>query len=224
MIVSRRRGRSIPTHTLNLHGESMERVYKYKYLGVVLTDDLTWSEHINQITNKARKAVGFIYRQFCNMSSKSSLLQLYISLIRPHLEYASQVWAPFLVKDIQKLESVQKFALKMCSKNWGSSYSENLEACSLPELTSRRKYLSLCYFYKLANGTFEFPNCPTTLRQSNYNTRSSQSIIYTQPYAHCNSFFYSFFPRTVSLWNSLPSNVVTSTSITSFKRQLCSQL
>ena len=105
-----------------------------------------------------------------------------------------------------------------------SSYSENLEACSLSELTSCRKYLSLCYFYKLANGTFEFPNCPTTLRQSNYNTRSSQSIIYTQPYAHCNSFFYSFFPRTVSLWNSLPPNVVTSTSITSFKRQLCSQL
>ena len=69
--------REYPTHTLNLHGESMERVYKYKYLGVVLTDDLTWSEHINQITNKARKAVGFIYRQFYNMSSKSSLLQLY---------------------------------------------------------------------------------------------------------------------------------------------------
>ena len=113
MIVSRRRGRSIPTHTLNLHGESMERVYKYKYLGVVLTDDLTWSEHINQITNKARKAVGFIYRQFYNMSSKSSLLQLCISLIRPHLECASQVWDPFLVKDIQRLESVQKFALKM---------------------------------------------------------------------------------------------------------------
>ena len=91
MIVSRRRGRSIPTHTLNLHGESMERVYRYKYLGVVLTDDLTWSEHTNQITNKARKAVGFIYHQFYNMSSKSSLLQLYISLIRPHLGYASQV-------------------------------------------------------------------------------------------------------------------------------------
>ena len=117
---------------------------------------------------------------------------------------------------------MQKFALKMCSKNWGSSYSENLEACSLPELTSRRKYLSLCYFYKLANGTFEFPNCPTTLRQSNNNTRSSQSIIYTQPYAHCNSFFYSFFSTNCIIveFIALKINVVTSTSITSFKRQL----
>ena len=224
MVVSRRRGRSIPAQTLSLHGTPMERVYKYKYLGVVLTDDLMWSEHINHITNKAKKAVGFVYRQFYDMSSKSSLLQLYISLIRPHLEYASQVWDPFLVKDIERLESVQKFALKMCNKNWASSYSENLEACSLPELTSRRKYLSLCYFYKLANGSFEFPNCPTTLRQFSHNTRSSHSIVYTQPYAHCNSFFYSFFPRTVSMWNSLPSNVVTSASIASFKRQLSTQL
>ena len=83
MVISRRRGRSVPTQTLSLHDVPMERVRKYKYLGVILTDDLTWSEHINHVTNKARRAVGFVYHQFYNMSSKSSLLQLYVSLIRP---------------------------------------------------------------------------------------------------------------------------------------------
>ena len=134
-------------------------------LGVVLTDDLTWSEHINQITNKAKKAVGFIYRQFYNMSSKSSLLQLY-----------NKTSSGVCITSMG-LESVQKFALKMCIKNWSSSYSENLEACSLPELTARRKYLSLCYFYKLANGSFEFPNCPTTLRQTTTHVAANQLYI-----------------------------------------------
>ena len=119
--------------------------------------------HISKIRSKARKVVGLIYRQFYSMSSTPSLLQLYISLVRPHLEYASPVWDPFLVKDIQKLESVQKLALKMCRKTWDSSYADNLQLFSLPELSSRRKYLSLSYFYNLINGQFEFPDFPASL-------------------------------------------------------------
>ena len=158
MIVSRLRGRSVPSCTLNLNGQTLDRVHQYKYLGVVLTDDLTWSTHISEISNKARKIIGLIYRQFYSMSSTSSLLQLYSSLVRPHLEYASQVWDPFLIKDIQMLESVQKFALKMCCKSWDSSYDENLQQSLLPELSARRKYLNLSYFYNLVNGRFEFPS------------------------------------------------------------------
>ena len=127
---------------------------------------------------------------------------------------------PFLIKDIQKLESVQRFALKMCCKSWTFSYSENLQQSSLPELFFRRKYLSLSYFYNLVNGRFEFPDTPATLHQINYNTRSSHSSIYVQPYAHSNSFLNSFFPKTISLWTSLSPSVMASTSISSFKRNL----
>ena len=222
LIVSRLCGRSIPSCTPSLNGQPLERVHQYKYLGVVLTDDLTWSTHISEITNKARKIIGLIYRQFYSMSSTPSLLQLYTSLVRPHLEYATQVWDPFLIKgNVLKLESVQKFALKMCCKNWDSSYSENLQQSLLPELSFRRKYLSLSYFYNLINGRFEFPDMPVTLRQPTYSTRSSHASIYVQPFAHSNSFLYSFFPKTISLWNSLPSNVLLSASVSSFKRNLC---
>ena len=134
------------------------------------------------------------------------------------------MWDPFLIKDIHKMESVQKFALKMCCKRWDSSYSENLDQSLLPELSLRRKYLSLSYFYNLINGLFEFPDMPTTLHQLTYSTRSSHASIYVQPFAHSNSFLYSFFPKTISLWNSLPSSVILSTSISSFKRNLCSYL
>ena len=57
--------------------------------------------------------IGMLYRRFYKWSSSNALLQLYLSLIRPHLEYAAQVWSPHQLKDIQKLEAVQKFALKV---------------------------------------------------------------------------------------------------------------
>ena len=166
--------------------------------------------------------IGLIYRQFYAWSSQLALLQLYTSLVRPCLEYATQVWNPHLNKDIQNLEKVQKFALKVCCKQWDLNYAEALEQCLLPELKARRTYLSLCYFYKLINGIFEFPNSPLTVRQLNYPTRSGRTNLYYQPYAHSNSFLFSFFPQTISLWNSLPFSIASAPTFNCFKRQLLS--
>ena len=82
-------------------------------------------------------------RNFYQWFSPDSLLKLYLSLIRPHLEYAVQVWNPYLVKDIQKLEAMQRFALRMCLKQWNSSYTDLLRESEVPELTERRKFFNL---------------------------------------------------------------------------------
>jgi len=42
---------------------------------------------------------------------------MYLALVRPHSEYASQVWNPHLQKDIDQLERVQKIALRICVQN-----------------------------------------------------------------------------------------------------------
>ena len=68
-----------------------------------------------------------------------TLLKLYISLIRPHLEYACQVWHPHLLTDINKLETVQKFALRLCVKRWDLGYDDLLSMCDLPIYTSYKK-------------------------------------------------------------------------------------
>ena len=77
------------------------------------------------VCNKARKILGLIYRKFYNASS-NTLLQLYISSVRPHLEYASPVWSPHLAKDTDLIEGVQKFALRIASKQWSKSYDDLL--------------------------------------------------------------------------------------------------
>ena len=83
----------------------------------------------------------------------TTLLSLYVCLIRPHLEYASQVWNPHLLKDINKIES----ALRLCVKQWSQDYESLLSTCDLSTLATRRKYLGLCTMYKIINGLIFFP-------------------------------------------------------------------
>ena len=106
MVISRLKCRSVPFVPLKLYDQAIEKVSQYKHLGVTINEDLTWSSHINEITNEARRIVGLLYRQFYTWTSTSALLKLYTSLVRLHLEYASQVWNPYLVKDVHRLEEV----------------------------------------------------------------------------------------------------------------------
>ena len=87
-------------------------------MGVLITDDLSWSDHISLICTKARKQLGFIYRKFYDHSTPNTLKSLYTAFVRPHLEYAVPVWNPHLKKDILALESVQRLATKICTKAW----------------------------------------------------------------------------------------------------------
>ena len=57
-------------------------------------------------------------------------------------------WDPFLEKDIELLlENVQKFALRVCTKQWDAVYSTLLETSGMPSLESRRVNAKLCHLY-----------------------------------------------------------------------------
>ena len=61
----------------------------YKYLSVTITHDLSWALHISNCCNETRKLIGLLYTRFHHHASSTTLLKLYCSFIRPHLEYAS---------------------------------------------------------------------------------------------------------------------------------------
>ena len=111
MLVSRKRTHSTPVTPLCLNGSALEVVPTFKYLGVLLSADLSWTQHIQNTCSKAHKIVGLLYRHYYQYSDFNTLRQLYLSLVLPHLEYAASVWSPYLLKDIAFLEDVQKFGL-----------------------------------------------------------------------------------------------------------------
>ena len=153
---------------------AIERVDHFKYLGVWLSHNLTWNKHIEEICKNASKQIGMIYRRFYQNSSKETLLQLYVSLIRPCLEYAAPVWDPSLQILTQAVEKVQEFAMKICLKNWSGSYDELLRDSKLPPLKDRRLLLKFSYLFQVINRSFSFPNAPLTLHQT-LSLRNSES-------------------------------------------------
>ena len=118
MMLSRKRFPTTPLHPLMLNGLHLNKVSWYTSLL-----DLT---HIRSVCSKAKQILGLLYRRFYNHTEGTTLMQLYLSLIRPHLEYACPVWDPHTMKDKVLLEDVQKFALRMATKQWDSGLSGTL--------------------------------------------------------------------------------------------------
>ena len=159
MVVSRKRAPLVPDVPLPLFGSALERVDSYKYLGVLLSGDLSWSLQVESVCQKAQRILGLLYRKFYGLASQESLKQLYLSLVHPHLEYVCQVWDPHLSnKDKNALEKVQKFACKLATSKWDSSYNELLRLLDLKPLQERRLELKLGLMFKLVHKLCFFPD------------------------------------------------------------------
>ena len=194
MRVSRKRKHTIPT--ILLEDVPLEHVDTFKYLGVTLSSDLSWTPHIESVCTKARKLLGLLYRHFYNTAGSNTLLELYATQIRPHLEYAAPVWDPYSAININKLENTQKLALKIFSRKWNLGYQELLDLANCPTLYNRRQYFKLCIIYKITNQLIYFP---TDVLSPRPNSSVLLPLIH-QPFARTNAFFSYFVPSSISLW------------------------
>ena len=93
MLLSRRRANSVPSPPIYLNGVVLSRVTTYKYLGVIISHNLSWKPHNNNIIitticNKTRRLIGMIYRKFHGYSNPVTLLKLYLTIIY----YLDQIW------------------------------------------------------------------------------------------------------------------------------------
>ena len=74
---------------------------------IVLKSTLKSSQQCVAAANTANRTLGMINRTFVNKHS-NIMLRLYQTLVRPKLEYCVQAWRPYLKKDIDLLEKVQR--------------------------------------------------------------------------------------------------------------------
>ena len=129
----------------------------YKYLGLLLTAELSSSSHISPICLKARKILSLLYRRFYGNVSQDVLKQLYLSLMKPHLEYGCHVWNPHHVKDKKALENIQKLACRIGTAHWDESYDSLLELLNLQSLHERRTHARLGLLYRIQYKLSYFP-------------------------------------------------------------------
>ena len=88
-------------------------------LGVTITHDLSWALNISNCCNKTRKLIGLLYRRFHHHASSITLLTVHVVSFGHTWSVLPEsiAWNPGLKGDVDVLEDVQKFALRVCFKS-----------------------------------------------------------------------------------------------------------
>ena len=139
-------------HDYSLHNQVLENVPSAKYWGITITDDLDWGQHINNVTSKATRTLGFLRRNLA-LAPKEIKVAAYQALVRSQLEYAAPIWNPRHQTEIDRIEKVQRTAARWACRCWRnqSHVGEMLEELQWPELQERRQQASLTFFFKIHN-------------------------------------------------------------------------
>ena len=145
-------------------------------------------------------------------------MRAYASLVRPIAEYASVAWSPHTAKDISAIESIQRRAARFVFNDYSrnSSVSAMLADLNWQSLEERRIINDLTMFYKI-NSNFPNTSFPAEISLGFQGTRRSHDCKFMPLSASVNAYKYSFFPRSIPVWNGLPFSVVHASSDTLFK-------
>ena len=140
-----------------------------------------------------------------------------LQLCSHRLSMLVRCWDPYLQKDCYMLEQVQtEFACKVCLKRWTIPYHDILSQLHIPSLKDSRKSMRL-HFIQGYPWIFTLPISSTPIKQESHLTSlvTCTAGHYYNPLPE--HFKNSFFPNTICLWNSLPADIISSTSLNIFR-------
>ena len=220
-------------HSYTLAGELIVSVSSEKDLGVLISNRLSYEEHRNSILASQRQKLGLLKRHSKLARTPPERKTLYLSLVRSLLEHCSQIWRPTSTAGIEKLEKLQKRAIKWILDEENSSYSEveyfsKLANLNIPPIRNKFELNDLMFLHKIIYGTSPIDLPPYlsffTPSQIVINTRAQSNMdslhLMTSEVPRVNIFENSFFYRAHKLWNLLPLSLRATSDPIIFSSQL----
>lgn len=209
-------GKNNPYRSYTLDQQFLPRTSSQLDLGVTVTENLKWEAHIGQTVKKANVMIYQIRKAFSALSPEM-LRQLYITYVRPIIEYANVVWSPYFMKDIQLLERVQRKFSRLSSHIKHLTYEERLQRLRLTTLEDRRKRGDNIETFKILFGHYNVEALPDMfllagtphLRGHSHKLRTTKHRLMQRKHFLAN--------RVVLSWNSLSQEALDATSVNAFK-------
>ena len=203
-----------------LHNHHLDVVDSSKYLGVTISNNLKWDRHIDNITAKANRTLGFLKRSLrgCRTSARA---RAYEAIVRPTLEYAASIWDPHTIRQVTQIEKVQRRAARFVTRNYWDrqpgSVTNMVTSLGWEPLQVRRVKIRLLLLFKIKQNLVAIP-ADYYLIQSDSRTRGQHT--FRIPSTRRDVYRFSFSPRTIRDWNQLPSAVTSASSIEGYRAAL----
>ena len=200
----------------------INQVASHKHLGIFLSSDLHWTVHINYIKTKCWKRINIMHKLKFILDRKS-LETIYISFIRPILEYGDILFDNCSQQEKQDLESIQHEAARIVTGATKLvSISKLMKEVGWDTLDMRRHKHKLIQFYKMKNHLSPEYLCdlvPQTVGDSNsYWLRNASQYVHLPSRTSYHS--HSFLPSVIRSFNDLPARMQEAESLLSFKSLL----
>jgi hypothetical protein len=207
---------------LNLKGTLIEQVKSHCHLGVDLETEFTWQTHINRISVKASKCVGLM-RRVCRELPRACLENLYLTMVRPIIEYGGVLFDGSPMNHTAPLDKIQREAGLVCTGAYKHTKNITLmKELGWNSLNTRRSMQKSCIMFKIQNNlapTYLKDICPSLVgERTSYNLRNADDI--NLPPGKKTGLFNSFFPSSIRIWNKLDRGIKNSQSLNSFKYNL----
>ena len=181
-------------------------------LGVIVSDDLKFHQQVSHACKSATMQINIIRRSFMSRNPEF-LTNMYKMYVRPKLEYCGQAWNPVYAGDIDMMEKVQNRFTRLLRHGPVMSPHERNMQLNITDHRTRRLRGDLIYYYKMIQNDDMFQLSDDARTRGN---RRKLRI----PLASNNIRKHSFGARHISIWNSLPENIVTANSLNVFKSRL----
>ena len=206
-----------PGTVLKLGENELTTADEVSDLGIIIDSKLKFNLHINRIVAKAFNRTNLILKCFLS-KDVPTLVRAFNVYVRPILEYASCVWSPHYITDINRIESVQRNFTKRLPGCALLNYKDRLQLLNMETLESRRLRQDLLMTYKIlfglvdvnANNFFTIANTGYDTRGHHYKLQANHSRVDVRK--------YFFAERVVHVWNSL---ALAATDITNLQAFVC---
>ena len=200
------------------HRTDLESTEEEKDLGVLIDTKLNFSSQCDKIVTTANKLLGIMRRSFTHLD-KVNFCLIYKAIIRPVIEYASSVYDPILMKDMNKIESIQRRATKMVQGLQDKSYEDRLKYLDLPSLRFRRVRGDMINVYKYVHEVYKVDSSHLLPLNDTNRTRGHPFKLKA---TNCKSRerLHFFTQRVINKWNNLSPDTVCAISVDAFKNKL----
>ena len=129
----------------------LENTDNIKYLGIVLDSQLLWNEHVRHVRNKLCRSIGCI-RRIKHFLPRKILVNLYYSLILPHIDYCCTAWGSCSKTNLNIIQRLQnKYARLVLNAAWYTSQCFLLTTLNWQTVEHRIKYQYCLLVLKVLN-------------------------------------------------------------------------